>query len=114
MRSTLVTRTALAAILAAGTLAGAAAVDVRQPPRVDPFHDPAFPIYRWNPLVRHDRLSGRTTVYPPLDPSAPFLPDITGPRIVIEPDGTAWRTTPGGGARDWSVPSIDLDPDNDE
>jgi hypothetical protein len=78
--------------------------------RADPFDDPRFPIYRWHPMVEHDRLSGRTTIYQPLDPAAPFLRDYGAPRTVVEPDGTIYQTQPGGGARDWSVPPIELEP----
>jgi hypothetical protein len=31
------------------------------------------------------------------------------PRTVVEPDGTIYQTQPGG-ARDWSVPPIELQP----
>jgi hypothetical protein len=99
--------TALRLIAAAASIAAPLVVGDA---RADPFDDPRFPIYRWHPMVQHDRLSGRSTIYQPLDPAAPFLRDYGAPRVIVEPDGTIYQTRPGGGARDWSVPPVELEP----
>jgi hypothetical protein len=95
------TRALLAAAAALPLLAGQAVAD--------PFNDPGFPIYRWHPLVQHDGLNDRTIIFQPTDPAAPYTRDYSAPRI-IEQHGTLYQTLPGGGARDWSVPPIDLAP----
>jgi hypothetical protein len=108
------TRTLLASVALCATLAGPAAagdIHIWQPQRVDPFNDPRFPLRRYDPLVQHNRLNGDVTIYQPVDPAAPYTRDYSAPRTVYDADsGTLYQTLPGGGARDWSAPSITLEP----
>jgi hypothetical protein len=80
-------RTMLAAAVALPLFAGAAAADA--------LNNPQSPIYRWNPLVQHNRLNGNVTIYQPLDPAASDTRDYSAPRTVYDADsGTLYQDPP--------------------